>query len=100
LEYCSIENLLIREQYYLSSFSPYYNILTLAGNSLGYKHTTESIERIRSAKIGKYDGFNNPFYGKNHSEDFLKLMSDAKKGKNILRMFIILFMEKGILLKL
>lgn len=81
LEYCSKADLLAREQYYLSSFSPYYNILTLAGNSLGYKHTTESIEIIRLAKVGKYDGLNNPFFGKTHSEDSLKLMSTAKKGK-------------------
>ncbi len=53
----------------------------MAGNSLGFKHTTESIEAIKLAKIGKYDGINNPFFGQTHSEESKKMMSEAKKGK-------------------
>jgi hypothetical protein len=36
-----------------------------------------------SSKMGKYDknGINNPFYGKNHTADTIKKLSDNKKGK-------------------
>lgn len=39
LEYCSIDQLLIREQYYFGVFNPEYNILKVAGSASGYKHS-------------------------------------------------------------
>ena len=39
LEITEKDNLLVREQYYLDSFKPGYNVLAKAGNSVGYKHT-------------------------------------------------------------
>jgi len=42
LEYCDKEMVIIREQYYIDLLQPEYNILQLAGSSLGYKHTPES----------------------------------------------------------
>lgn len=36
IEYCSVKDLLIREQYYLDLLQPLYNILKNAGNSLGH----------------------------------------------------------------
>ena len=47
LEYCSKEEVLAREQYYLNLLSPEYNILKFAGSSLGYKHTSETIEKFK-----------------------------------------------------
>jgi group I intron endonuclease len=40
--------LLELETYYISSLKPIYNILTIAGSSFGYKHTEESINKIKS----------------------------------------------------
>ena len=48
LEYCSKENLLNREQYYLDLLKPEYNILTTAGSSLGYKHKEETIAKFKT----------------------------------------------------
>jgi group I intron endonuclease len=48
LEYCEIEELLEREDYYLTNFKPEYNLVTKAGSTLGYKHTPESIEKMRN----------------------------------------------------
>lgn len=48
LEYCSEENLLKREQYYLDLLKPQYNIVEQAGSTLGYKHTPESLEKMRN----------------------------------------------------
>jgi len=39
--------LLSLEQYYIDLIKPNYNILQLAGNSFGYKHTPETIQRMR-----------------------------------------------------
>jgi group I intron endonuclease len=38
IEYCSYENIVKREQYYLDLFKPEYNILKVANSSFGYKH--------------------------------------------------------------
>nr|ATI20267.1 GIY-YIG endonuclease [Juglanconis sp.] len=39
LEYCTKENVIEREQYYIDFFKPVYNIVEKAGSTLGYKHT-------------------------------------------------------------
>ncbi len=46
LEFTIKEELLSREDFYLKTTNPKYNILENAGNSLGYKHTAESINKI------------------------------------------------------
>lgn len=50
LEYCSINDLIVREQYYLDNIKPVYNILNNAGSSRGYRHTEASKELIRLAR--------------------------------------------------
>jgi len=40
--------LLEREQYYLDNLQPEYNIVKTAGSTLGYKHTEESLEKMRN----------------------------------------------------
>lgn len=42
-----------REQYYIDTLKPEYNILQLAGSSLGYKHTAESIEKMRNRVVSE-----------------------------------------------
>jgi len=55
LEYCSKEEVLAREQYYLDLFNPVYNILKIAGSSLGHKHTSETLEKLKErAKSRKF----------------------------------------------
>lgn len=53
IEYCSPEDLIKREQYYLQGLKPDYNILKTAGSLLGFKHSKATIEIIRNAKLGK-----------------------------------------------
>lgn len=43
LEYCDPKNLIKREQYYLDKLKPEYNILRIAGSSLGFKHSADSL---------------------------------------------------------
>lgn len=37
-----------REQHYIDTLYPEYNVLKTAYSSLGYKHTPESLEKVRS----------------------------------------------------
>ena len=53
LEYCdgsTKENIIKREQYYIDLLKPEYNILKIAGSSLGFKHTEESLAKMIGEK--------------------------------------------------
>ncbi len=41
LEYCALEDLITREQYYMDLYKPEYNVLKTAGSSLGTKPTEQ-----------------------------------------------------------
>jgi|SRR5882757_3198321 group I intron endonuclease len=53
LEYCEPEQNIEREQYYLDLFKPEYNILKIAGSSLGHKRSKETREKIRAAALSR-----------------------------------------------
>lgn len=55
--------------------------LKIAKKATGRKHSVESKERMRIAKLGKYVGKNNHNYGRKHSVETKKKQSDAKIGK-------------------
>lgn len=40
----------------------------------------ETREKMRQSMLGKFDGENNPMFGKHHSEEAKKKMSEAKQG--------------------
>lgn len=65
LEYCGIDKLVEREQYYLDLFNPKYNILKVAGWNSGYKHSPETLLKFKSRVV---------------SEEARLNMSKAKKG--------------------
>jgi len=102
LEYIRISNksideakalILEREQHYIDSLMPEYNILKTAGSSLGYKHTKETLAKMSEANLNKSlseetkaklseinKGENHPFYGKAHTPETLVKISAAKGG--------------------
>lgn len=47
----------------------------------GKRHTEESKQLQRLAKLGKYGGEKNPFYGKKHSDEAKRKISQANKGR-------------------
>lgn len=53
LEYCNINVLIEREQYYLDHLKPEYNILKFARSIAGFKHSEASIELMRATKLGR-----------------------------------------------
>jgi group I intron endonuclease len=51
LEYCDTNTVLLREQYYIDLLKPEYNILSRAGSSFGYKHTSDTLKKFSVRKI-------------------------------------------------
>lgn len=51
LEYCAVNQLLEREQYYIDAIKPKYNILLIAGSSLGYKHSEETLAKLKGREL-------------------------------------------------
>jgi group I intron endonuclease len=86
LEYINVTNLsnaecrkliLEREQYYIDILKPRYNILKIAGSSLGFKHSQDTLDKISKAMKGRIvseetinklkelnKGEKNPMYGR------------------------------------
>lgn len=48
LEYCSKNDVLSREQHYMDLLKPEYNIVKTAGSTIGYKHTPETMAKMRA----------------------------------------------------
>lgn len=48
IAYCSKQYLLKLEQWFIDNLKPTFNDLKIAGNSLGYKHNQESLEKLKS----------------------------------------------------
>ena len=70
VEKCSKNDCIIREQHFIDTLKPEYNMLKTAGSVLGYRHTTKTKHIIGLASKGKnspaYSGeyvFYNPSYG-------------------------------------
>jgi group I intron endonuclease len=75
LEYCDSKDLINREQYYLDSLKPEYNILKTAGSLLGFKHSEDPLAKISEAKKGKI------LASRASREETRAKMSSGKKGQ-------------------
>jgi len=49
LEYCDVAKVIEREQYYIDTLKPEYNILQTAGSTFGYRwnHSEETLAKLR-----------------------------------------------------
>lgn len=81
LEYTTRENALEVEQFYLDlieeGFPLSYNILKIAGSSLGKKHLEETKAKLRKANLGA----NNPNFGKSPSKETREKLREALLGE-------------------
>jgi len=66
LEYCSKSKLLEREQFYLDLLIPDYNILKYAYSLLGFKHSEETLEKLKTRIV---------------SPEHKEILSSIHKGK-------------------
>jgi len=71
--------LIPREQHYLDTLKPEYNIAPTAGSQLGYRHTEEVRRNMSEAQSGERCYW----YGKHLSEETKRKISEAKKGKTL-----------------
>lgn len=93
LEYCEPSDVIQREQYYIDLLGPEYNILKTAGSSFGYKHTAETLAKLRGRVLSEEAkanmvgprasmiGDKNPMFGKTHSEEIRKKIAESMLGR-------------------
>jgi len=80
LDYCNVSDLLKREQYYIDSLKPIYNIAKIAGSTLGVIKSKEQKDNISKGLKGKYVGNKSALFGRILNLKTKKLMSLAKSG--------------------
>jgi group I intron endonuclease len=92
VEECSIEDLLLREQYWMDITECYdrvngFNNTTKADRPLGYKHTDEAKRKMSEAKKGlslsveHVEKIKKANTGKKRSEEFKNKLSELRKGE-------------------
>ena len=70
IELCEIDKLIEREQYYIDSLNPNYNISKIAGRTTGIKCKEETKLKIGLSNLGK-----------RRTEEYKKYRSEMSKGK-------------------
>lgn len=82
LEYCESKFVIQREQYYIDNLKPEDKILQIAGSSLGYKHTEETLAKFRNKFFSHetLEKMRNVKLGLNHTEEDKKNISIAVKA--------------------
>jgi group I intron endonuclease len=76
VEYCEVDMLIEREQYYFNILKPEYNILKAANSRIGSKHSLKT----RALISLKLKGVNHPFFGKTLSQETRMKMSEGNKA--------------------
>lgn len=78
IENVSPESCLEREQHFLDNEQPQYNICKIAGSPIGRKSSDVTRQKIREKMLGE----KNPFFGKHHTTDSIRKMSEAQIGRS------------------
>lgn len=91
LEFTDEDKTVATEQLYLDTYAPAYNVLKVAGSTLGHKHTDESKAKMSKAKLGKpvspeaLENMRRAWVGRGKdvpkSDQHKAKISDAMKGK-------------------
>jgi len=86
------KKILEREQHYIDTLKPEYNLLPTAGSWLGFNHSEQTKAKLHLAMLGKMSGEKNPMFGrtgeshpnfgKTHPTETLILISEALSGEN------------------
>lgn len=74
IENCEVDKLIDREQFWIDSLNPFFNIARIAGSSLGVKHTEETRKKLSkiAAVVQK---------GRKHSDESKAKRSASLKGR-------------------
>ena len=76
IEECKKEILVQREQFYIDSLNPWFNICRIAGNCLYKKHSEETKRKLKIARNKRIN-----VGGWHHTEETKKNWSEQRKGK-------------------
>ena len=78
-EYCDSDKCLEREQHYLETLNPEYNLSKTAGAPMmGRNHSEKSRAKMSSNRSGE----KHRMFGKKHSDETIKKISKALAGEN------------------
>lgn len=80
LEFCSTEDLIIREQFWLDKHQPFYNTCKLAGNTLGVKPSAKVKQHLSEIRKGKYPEH---LRGFNKTEAVRKKIGDKARARGM-----------------
>ena len=69
---CDKNELIEKEQFFIDSYKPYFNISPTAGNTLGYRHTSEMIKWFSKTRKGK-----------KFSIEYKEKISRLRKGRTV-----------------
>ena len=87
LENCEESKLLEKEQYYLDTLNPKYNICKIAGNCAGVKHSIETIEKRRNSLIKLWENkelkTTHSKYGRSKKKEQNTLIRQQKEQRNL-----------------
>lgn len=79
-DFISFQSLIDREQYYIDTLKPYFNVRPIADNNKGVSCSVKTRLKIGCSNKGKLSGDKNPMFGKRHKKESINLMSLHKKG--------------------
>lgn len=82
-----LEQLNEREVYWINHYKSIwpngYNVTEGGAGTKGYNHRQEDKLNMSKLKVNKYEGENNPFYGKKHSEAQIEKWKKERKGRKL-----------------
>jgi group I intron endonuclease len=78
IELCDKENLITKEQFYIDTLKPFYNIAKIAGSTLGIKITKEQSEKLSKLRKGKQNSL-----GRKYSKETIIKMSESAKKRGL-----------------
>jgi group I intron endonuclease len=84
IEECLVDLLIEKEQYWINHLDSYrkgYNCSPTAGSPLGVKRSDELKKKLSIIHIGLQSGENHPMFGKNHSEESKRKISESLVGR-------------------
>lgn len=84
----TVEKLNELERYYIKKYNAMnpeygYNLCDGGDNTCGYHHRKESREKMSKSRMGIFVGEKNPFYGKHHTNETKKRLSELHSGKHL-----------------
>lgn len=79
LEQCAEVDMVMREQHYIDTLRPEYNICMVAGVTLGYRHTAEALAKMAQNNKGRPGSFT----GRNHTAETRQRISDKQKSRRL-----------------